>query len=124
MFGVKTNTQCSSLLKEVVIEKNNINRLFLTIKNEDRFNKDVKIIIKEIEDIEKYVYSYSNIETGKISFEDDKLIWSIPYIEKDTIIRGYIDFKAKNIGLSEMSIEVEDFLTNADIDFNKKNCDC
>lgn len=124
IFGTETNLKVYSQLKKIVTEKNNYNRLYLTVTNKDRFNKDIKIVVKEMKEILKYQFFYSNVSVGEVFTQDNDVIWSIPYLDKNTTIRGYIDFKAKEIGFSKLSIEAQDFLTDADIEFDRDDCKC
>lgn len=124
LFGVETNLEVYSQLKQVVVEQHNYNRLWLTVINKDRFNKDIKIKISEKKSSLKYKYYYSSLEIGELLFEEDDIVWNIPSLQKDVRVKGYIDLEAENVGLSELSIEKEDFLTNLNIEFDRKNCKC
>ena len=128
LFGVKTNTQKSTYsLSKVIVQQNNYNRLYIKLVNEDRFNKDIKVKIEENESI-KYSYAYSEAEVGEVKTitVDDKpvIVWEIPYLDADTSVYAYIDLKGDNIGLSDLSITIEDFLTTQNINFETYQCPC
>ena len=124
LFGVDTQLTLYSQLKQVVTEQGNYNRLYLTVVNKKRLNKDIKIRIGELPDLRKYQYYYANIDVGDIIEEENEIIWSIPFLEKDSTVKGYIDFEAEKVGISSLIIDKEDFLTNLNIEFDRKDCDC
>lgn len=122
LCGVPTSLLVTPKLEKVVVEQMEYNRLHLTVKNKNRFNKDIKIQINELENIPKYEYVSHNIETGSLEFNNNNIVWNIDYLDKNTQIKGYIDFKGKVLGLSTIKIINEDFAS--DIDFNVIQCDC
>ena len=65
------------------------------------------------EDINKtgrYKYINSQIENGTITKVDDTILWSIPYLEANTSVIGFIDFEAEEVGINEIDISAKDFL--------------
>ena len=125
--GVKTNPDLYTKLTEIIVENHSLNRLYLSLTNKDRYNKDVKVIIEEELDIEKYEMINYELDKGTIIIEDKKIIWDIGYIDEDTKINGYIDFKAKEVGYSRLKSHTEDFLSNnTEIKFGEESyiCEC
>lgn len=110
-FGIETELCLKTRLEKIVVEKNTINRLFVSLKNKRRPNKDVSIEIEENE-INKYNYLGSEINSGDIILENNKITWNIGSLEKNTIIKGYFDFKADSIGKSLINITTNDFIHN------------
>lgn len=122
LCGVPPELKVSSKLDKIIVQQTQINRLSFIVKNKNRFNKDVRIEITEKEDSLKYSYYDHNVEAGDLIFSENKIIWDIGFMEKDSTINGYIDFKGDNLGLS--NIEVIDKHFASEIEFNKKNCNC
>ena len=108
--GVDTNTKLKTKLSKVIVENKSLNRLYLSLINKERDNKDVRVIIKELTPEEKYDINNYEVDKGVIIKENDLIIWKIDYIEENTIIKGYIDFKAENIGQSKIKVNIKDFI--------------
>ena len=98
-------------LEKMVVEQNTVNRLFINLHNKIRPNKEILIEIKE-ENINKYNYLDCEVELGEVILEDNKIIWTIDSLEKNTITKGYFDFKANTVGKSLINIKTNDFLHN------------
>ena len=64
--GVDTKLSLKTKLTKVLVENKTINRLYISVINEERDNKDIIIKIIEEEDIEKYIVSTYNSEAGII----------------------------------------------------------
>lgn len=126
LCGTQTDITPFVSLKEVVIENKHINRLYISLNNKKRFNKDISVTISENnnDNLDKYKYSSHNIDTGELSIQNDKMVWNISYLEKDSIVTGYIDFEAQNIGLSNLKVEVKDFLSDIDKSLFDVQCEC
>lgn len=125
--GVQTNPDLYTKLTEIIVENHSLNRLYLSLTNKDRYNKDVKVIIEEELDVEKYEMINYELDKGTITIEDKKIIWDIGYIDEDAKINGYIDFKAKEVGYSRLKSHIEDFLSNnTEIKFGEESyiCEC
>lgn len=125
LLGTNTNISPFIKLEKVVVENKTYNRLYITLKNLIRFNKDVEVSIEEnnTDQINKYKYVSHKLEIGDLIQDENKLIWSIPFIKANTQVSGYIDFKAESIGLSELDINIKDFLSDKDINFGVQ-CEC
>lgn len=108
--GMDTNIKIFTRITKTVVENNTINRLHLSLSNKNRDNKNVKVLIKEINPIEKYDIIDSELDKGTLSIQDGNLLWIIDYIEEDTTINGYIDLKAKKVGCSSIGVYVKDFI--------------
>lgn len=122
LCGVPTCLKIYPKLEKVIVEQTEYNRLHLTVKNKNRFNKDIKIHINELEDVMKYSYYTHNVETGDMEINNKEIIWNINYLDKNSTTKGYIDFKGDILGLSHIKITSEDFASN--IDFNVIECEC
>ena len=112
--GMDTNLTLYTRLSKLVLENKSLNRLHIALENKERNNKDIEVIIEEERPIEKYDMIGFNVDKGTITINENKIIWNIDYIEEDTTIRGYIDFKAKEIGYSTMKTSVTDFIERKD----------
>ncbi|MBO5180153.1 MAG: hypothetical protein J6B87_07415 [Clostridia bacterium] len=114
LFGVKTSLNLYTRLEKIIVENKTVNRLHLKLVNKKRFNKDINITFRENkEDINKtgrYKYINSQIENGTITKVDDTILWSIPYLEANTSVIGFIDFEAEEVGINEIDISAKDFL--------------
>ena len=107
-----TNLILYTKLTKVIVENQSINRLHIALENKERDNKDIKLEIKEYMRLEKYDVLDYNIDKGIINVNNNKIIWEIDYIKEDDTIRGYIDFKAKEIGYSDLQTTITDFIDN------------
>ena len=110
-LGIETELCLETRLEKIVVEKNTINRLFINLHNKIRPNKDVIVEIQE-DGISKYTYLGNEIDSGDIILENNKITWNIGALEKNTIIKGYFDFKANSIGKSSINIKTNDFIHN------------
>ena len=110
-LGVETKLCLETRLEKMVVEQNTINRLFINLHNKTRPNKEILIEIEE-ENINKYNYLDCEVELGRTILEDNKIIWIIDSLEKNTITKGYFDFKANTVGKSLINIKTNDFLHN------------
>ena len=126
--GVNTDIELDTKLTKIIVENRTINRLYLSLNNKKRENKDVAVVIKEKEHIEKYDVLDYKFDNGTLMVDDEEIIWNIGYIKEDTIIRGYIDFKAKEVGHSQLQTEVTDFIDNMDTEIvfgeDSYKCEC
>lgn len=128
--GVDSNLNVISNLSKIIVENRTLNRLSLTIVNKKRDNKDIRLKIFENVNEEKYEIINNSVEKGMISIEDNNIYWKIPYLKKDTVTKGTIDFKAAKIGFSTINIEANDFIDDlksqpgADIKFGKDSYKC
>ena len=128
---VNTNLILNSYLLKKVVEEKEINTLYVSLTNRDRENKNIQVIINEI-DSEEYDILYDtfndNIDIGKVSIENEVLTWTIEQMDKDEIIRGVFDFIAKDLennstGLSQIQVNVTDFMSERLLPINP-NCNC
>lgn len=110
--GVDTDITLDTKLSKVIVENKALNRLYLALTNRKRNNKEVKVVIKENMSIEKYDMLNYNVDKGIITIENNQIVWNIDYIDEDSVVRGYIDFKAKEIGYSILETTVTDFIDN------------
>ena len=110
--GMDTNLTFYTKLTKVIVENQSINRLHIALENKERDNKDIKLEIKEYMRLEKYDVLDYNIDKGVINVNNNKIVWEIDYIKEDDTIRGYIDFKAKEIGYSDLQTTITDFIDN------------
>lgn len=113
---VNTYLIANSYLTKKIVEEREINTLHIALINRKRENKDIEVKIHEI-NLPKYELLNINIDMGEIDINEDKIYWTIDYMNKDEIFRGTFDFIAKDLdeegdGLSTMEILVTDFLTN------------
>ena len=108
--GMDTDLTLYTKLTKIIVENKSINRLYLSLENKKRKNKDIEINIGENLDIEKYDVINYEIDIGEIILDNNKILWKINYINEDDIIRGHIDFKAKQIGYSTIETTVKDFI--------------
>ena len=128
--GVDSDMNIISNLSKIIVENKTLNRLSLDIINKKRNNKDIKIKIFENVNEEKYEIINNNVEKGSVSIEDNNIYWNIPFLEKNTVTKGIIDFKATTIGFSTINITANDFIDDlkskpgADIKFGKDSYKC
>ena len=139
--GVNTNLTLSTKIKKIILENRTINRLYISLNNKDRNNKNVIVTIKEKEPIQKYNFIGYTIDNGTIVEEKEKItengiekeklkniLWTIPYIEENTSINGYLDFEATHVGFSNLEVSVTDFIHdengNAKYNFGKESYKC
>ena len=126
--GMNTNLILSTQIKKIILENRTINRLYISLDNKDRNNKNVIVKIKEKDPIQKYALESYTIDAGNITKEEEEItqengiktkilqdiIWNIPYIEEDSLINGYLDFEATHVGFSNLEVSVVDFIHNQD----------
>ena len=112
--GVDTNLELYTKLSKIIVQNQSLNRLYLTLNNQERNNKDITVIIEEEMPIEKYDMINYELEKGNLFIENNKIIWTIDYIEENSKVNGYIDFKAKEIGYSKIKTSVTDFIDKKD----------
>lgn len=124
--GMDTDIQISTKITKTIVENRSINRLHLSLNNKNRDNKNVRVLIKEINPIEKYDIIDSELDKGSLSIQDKNLLWTIDYIEENTVINGYIDLRAKEIGCSIIGTEIKDFIDDFDPrpKFGKESYEC
>ena len=125
---MNTNLILSTQIKKIILENRTINRLYISLDNKDRNNKNVIVKIKEKDPVQKYVLESYTIDAGNITKEEEEItqengiktkilndiIWNIPYIEEDSLINGYLDFEATHVGFSNLEVSVIDFIHNQD----------
>ena len=126
--GVNTNTELYTKLSKVIVENKTLNRLYMTLENKDRDNKNITITIEENMEIEKYDVIDYEVDRGVITNNNGQIIWDIDYIEEDATIRGHIDFKAKEVGYSILEGKVVDFIDKMEKEpkfgKNLSKCEC
>lgn len=110
--GLDTNLSLYTTLSKVIVENQSLNRLSLSLVNKERDNKNVVVTIIEKMDIKKYDIINYELDKGLLTIEDDTIKWNIDYIDEDVTVKGYIDFKAKELGYSQLETTVKDFKHN------------
>ena len=112
--GMDTDIELYTKIIKTIVENRSMNRLYLSLNNKKRDNKDIRVLIREINPIERYDIIDYELDKGSLTIEDRNLLWTIDYIEEDTVIHGYIDLKAKEVGCSIIGVDIKDFIDNLD----------
>lgn len=120
--GMDTEVKIKTKIEKQIVELTNLNVLYLDVYNQKKENKDVQIKINLGRNLEGYLGKYEfldiNIEDGDYSIiEKDNNIyvnWLIGKMDSFERKKGIIKIKAKDIGLSNIKIDVIDYLHNPD----------
>ncbi len=121
--GIPTSINLKTRIEKDIVEFSNLNILYISVENQIKHNKDVKIRINLGKDIsERYLGKYDffdiNIEEGDYSIEEVDgnifVYWLIGEMNPFEQQKAIIKIKASDVGLSKIKIKAFDYLHISD----------
>lgn len=120
--GLDTEVKIKTKIEKDITELTNLNVLYIDVYNQKKENQDVQIKINLGRNLSGYLGKYEfldiNIEDGDYSIIDDNnnihVNWMIGRMDPFEKKNGIIKIKAQDIGLSNIKIDVQDYLHNPD----------
>lgn len=133
--GINSDIVLDTKIEKEVIESENINVVYINVKNQRKINKDVSIEVnlgKQLDISDKYIFEGDydfldiNIDAGDYAISEDEdqniiITWLLGEMDIYQINKGIIKIKARDIGLSDIRISAFDYLHIKDEADNKIN---
>lgn len=128
--GLDTEIDLKTKLEKRIVEKSNLNVLYIDVENKKKENKDVRIEVNLGKQLPEYIGDYSfidiNIKDGDYSIENKNgniyLNWLIGQMNPFDREQAIIKIKAESIGLSKIQIQVFDYLNDSNIVVKQSKC--
>lgn len=116
--GIDTDIDVDTKIEKQIVESQNLNVIYLNVKNKEKLNKDVNIEIDLGKQLSDFIGDYSfidiNIDIGDYAIIQEKngihLKWLIGEMQPQQINKGIIKIKAESVGLSDIKIYAFDYL--------------
>lgn len=121
--GIPTSVDLNTRIEKKIVEFSNLNILYISIENQRKHNKDVKVKIDLGKDIsQRYLGRYDffdiNMDEGDYSIEEEEgniiVYWLIGEMNPFEQQKAIIKIKASDVGLSKIKIKAFDYLHISD----------